>query len=124
VRDVPIKEFIPKIIQGWQGRPKGMLQVLWECGFIDEQNLNQYTINRRKDEMGILQPETSLKFLLGNCLDFEEEKSLLQSKGRILGAKIDRTPKCHCKLAGEGIEYSWGCAKNFFRQQPLKDKRK
>jgi hypothetical protein len=106
VRDVPIKEFIPKIIQGWQGRPKGMLQVLWECGFIDEQNLNQYTITGRKDEMGILQPETSLKFLLGNCLDFEEEKSLLQSKGRILGAKIDRTPKCHCKLAGEGIEYS------------------
>jgi hypothetical protein len=71
--------------------------------------------------MGILLPYTSLKFLLGNCIDFEEEESLLQSKGRLLGSKIDQTPKCHCKLAGEGIEYSWGCAKNFFRQQPLKD---
>jgi hypothetical protein len=87
-------------------------------------NLNQYTVTGRKDEMCILQPETSLKFLLGNCLDFEEEESLLQSKGRILRAKIDSTPKCHCELAGERIEYSWGCAKNFFRQQPLKDKRK
>jgi hypothetical protein len=29
-------ELIPKIIQGWQGRTKGMLQVLWECGFIDK----------------------------------------------------------------------------------------
>jgi len=124
VADIPIEILIPKTLQGWQGKPKGMLQVLWERGFIDEKNLNQYTVTGRKDEMGILQPETSLKFLLGNCLDFEEEESLLQSKGRILGAKIDRTPKCHCELAGEGIEYSWGCAKNFFRQQPLKDKRK
>jgi hypothetical protein len=122
--DIPIEEFIPKMVQGWQGKPKGMLQVLWERGFIDVTNINQYTVGGRKDEMGVLQTETSLKFLLGNCLDFEEEESLLQSKGRILGAKIDRTPKCHCELAGEGIEYSWGCAKNYFRQQPLKDKRK
>jgi hypothetical protein len=81
---------------------------------IDEKNLNQYTVTGRKDEMSILQPETSLKFLLGNCLDFEEEELLLQSKGRILRAKIDQTPKCHCELAGEGIEYSWGCVKKFF----------
>ena len=101
-----------------------MLQVLWERGLIDEQNLAQYTVNGRKDEMGILQHHTSLKLLLGNCIDFEEEESLLQSKGRLLGAVIDQTPKCHCELAREGIEYSWGCAKNFFRQQPLKDKRK
>ena len=24
------------IIKGWQGQPKGMFQVLYECGFIDE----------------------------------------------------------------------------------------
>jgi len=36
---------------------------------------------------------------------------------------MDRTPKCHCELAGEGIEYAWGCAKNHYRRQPLKDKR-
>jgi hypothetical protein len=122
--NVPVEELVPKTLQGWQGKPKGMLQVLWERGFIDQENLAQYTVNGRKDEMGILQHHTSLKLLLGNCIDFEEEESLLQSKGRLLGAKIDRTPKCHCELAGEGIEYSWGCAKNFFRQQPLKDKRK
>jgi hypothetical protein len=32
--------------------------------------------------------------------------------------------KSHCELVGEGIEYSWGCAKNFHRQQPTKEKRK
>jgi hypothetical protein len=100
-----------------------MLQVLWEHGFIDVTNINQYTVGGRKDEMGVLQMEMSLKFLWQNCLDFEEEESLLQSKGRILGAKVDQTPKCHFELAGKGIGYSWGCAKNFFCQQPLKDKR-
>jgi hypothetical protein len=38
--------------------------------------------------------------------------------------KVDRTPKCHCKLSGEGIKYSWGCAKNFYQQQPISEKRK
>jgi len=36
---------------------------------------------------------------------------------------VDCTPKCHCELAGEGIEYAWGCAKNLYRKQPLKTKR-
>ena len=36
---------------------------------------------------------------------------------------MDRTPKCHCELAGEGVEYAWGCAKNHYQWQPLKDKR-
>jgi hypothetical protein len=101
-----------------------MLQVLWECGPFDEKNLAQYTVKGQKDEMGILQHHTSLKFLLGNCIDFEEEELLLQSKGRLLAAKANKTPKHHRKLAREGIEYSWGCVKNFFCQQPLKDKRK
>jgi len=41
-----------------------------------------------------------------------------------MGVIIDRTPKCHCELAGEGIEYSWGCAKNEYRHKPLSSKRK
>ena len=28
-----------QVIEGWVGRPKGMLQVLWERGFIDEEEL-------------------------------------------------------------------------------------
>ncbi len=48
----------------------------------------------------------------------------MQAQGRSLGVTVDRTPKCHCELAGEGIEYSWGCAKNFYRQQPIREKRK
>ena len=49
---------------------------------------------------------------------------MLQSMGRKMGVMIDRTPKCHPELAGEGIEYSWGCAKNFYRRLPLREKKK
>lgn len=33
------------------------------------------------------------------------------------------SPKYHCELAGEGIEYSWGFAKKIFRRIPLIDKK-
>lgn len=33
------------------------------------------------------------------------------------------TPKYHCKLAGEGIEYSWGGAKRIYRRYPMIEKR-
>jgi len=105
------------------GKQKGILQVLWERGFIDEANINQYTMDGRKDAFGVHQPQTSLKHLLSSCTDFEEEESLLQSMGRRMGVLVDRTPKCHCELAGEGIEYSWGCSKNYYRSLPLKEKK-
>ena len=34
-----------KILEGWQGKAKGLLQVLWERGFIDPNNLDRYTLN-------------------------------------------------------------------------------
>lgn len=118
-----VKEDLLKMKIGWVGKPKGTYQVLWERGFLDPNNLNQYTMDGRKDQCGIHQPHTSLKYLLGSCRDFQEEESLLQTMGRKLGVTVDRTPKCHCELAGEGIEYSWGCAKNYFRCLPLREKK-
>jgi hypothetical protein len=39
----------------------------------------KYTIIGRKNALGILMPETSLKQILANCGDFEEEEMMLQS---------------------------------------------
>jgi hypothetical protein len=33
--------------------------------------------------------------------------------------RVDRTPKCHPELAGEGIEYMWALAKLYYRHKPL-----
>jgi hypothetical protein len=113
-----------EVKEGWEGKPKGMEQVLWERGWIDiTRPRKDYSKLGTKDSMGALQKDTSFLELLANCADFENEETLLQSKGQDMGILVDRTPKCHCELAGEGIEYSWGCAKNLYRRQPLKTKR-
>ena len=114
----------PVILEGWCGKAKGMMQVLWERGFIDANNMKEYTLAGSKDEFGVVNKSTSLKYLLENLSDFVEEESLLQTNARKMGIQVDRTPKCHAEIAGEGIEYTWGFAKNHFRRQPLDVKRK
>ncbi len=119
---LPINETKPKVVEGWEAKPKGLLQVLWERGIVDESRLSEYTINERQNGYGIVDKTFALKSLMANCLDFEEEETLLQSMGREMGVLVDQTPKCHFEMAGEGIEYSWGCAKNSFRYVPVKRK--
>jgi hypothetical protein len=36
---------------------------------------------------------------------------------------VERTPKCHPELAGDGIEYVWALAKLYYHHQPLSRKR-
>jgi len=106
-----------EILKGWQGHPKGMLQVLWERGFIDgSKSEKYYPLEGRKDQFGNVDPTTSVKMLMERQMDFVEEETLLQYHGRQLGVIIDRTPKCHPEMAGEGIEYNCGCAKGFYRR--------
>jgi hypothetical protein len=125
-RGIPTTEEYEDILEGWLGKLKGLLQVCWEHGLLDPNKKidKAYTVNGRKDALGILNLDYSLKSLLGSCVDFDEEETMLQSMGRKMGALIDRTPKCHPELAGEGIEYSWGCAKNYYQRLPLEENRK
>jgi len=75
-----------------------------------------------RDDAGIVRPDSCLVKLMEACTDFEEEQTLLQKMvekmcGRPGQFTLDRSPKCHCELAGEGIEYAWGCAKNLLLLQ-------
>ena len=58
------------------------------------------------------------------CSDFVNEKTLLQVNLSKLGIEVHQSPKCHSELAREEIEYSWRFANNYYRQLPLKLKRK
>jgi hypothetical protein len=40
-----------------------------------------------------------------------------------MGVIINQTPKCHCELAGEGVEYSWACAINEFHKNTIWQKK-
>jgi hypothetical protein len=114
---IPIKEEIRKISEGWEGKSKGLLQVLWERGWINNEDgkaCQNYTITRKKNEYNLIMPETSLKLLMTSCTDFKEEETMLQSIGAKMGILVNRSPKCHCEIAGEGLEYSWACMKNHY----------
>ena len=112
--------------KGWEGRPKGLLQVLWERGWIDEAQRDKYTMDVATDGDGeVLEgaEDWSLKCLMASCLDFAEEMTALQHVGSQLGVSVIITPKFHAELAGEGVEYSWGVAKGIYRRKPLNSKK-
>ena len=55
--------------------------------------------------------------------DFLNEVTLLQYHAEEMGVSIDRTPKCHPEMAGEGIEYIWALAKLKYRRATILKKR-
>ena len=47
----------------------------------------------------------SMKYVLGNCEDLMNEKSALQALVEARGHILVMSPKGHCELACQGIEY-------------------
>ncbi|KAI2496097.1 hypothetical protein MHU86_18423 [Fragilaria crotonensis] len=71
------------VLQGWEGKAKGMEQILWERGWIDpSQDRRTYTVNGKKDSMGAFRKDTSLRYLMSNLKDFEGQETMLQLKAR------------------------------------------
>jgi hypothetical protein len=98
------------LIPGWAGKGKGLLQVLWERGWIDESKISQYKKVVTNDA-GYPVKEFSLGMMLDSCTDFANETTQLEFVCESLGAEAIITTKYHAEYAGEGIEYSWGAAK-------------
>ena len=88
-KGIAISKDMQEINEGWVNQPKGMLQVLYERGYIDKQKVTHprsmsYSKKGRKchiDAEGELS-ETGKKFslhhLLSNCINFLHEKSDLE----------------------------------------------
>jgi hypothetical protein len=123
------------IKEGWCNKQKGALQILFERGFINLSiPLSNYSFEVKrswKDDDGSILPqfhEFCLKNLLSTCEDFRNEVSAMEDLALSLSTPTSNvtilfSPKYHCEIAGEGIEYSWGMAKRQFRNRPLCDKR-
>jgi hypothetical protein len=114
-----------KVEEGWVGKAKGMFQVLWERGWVDEARWKDYRlVARDPDDDDRIIESLSLKFLMESCHDFQNEVTQLQTVASSYGMRVEMTPKYHAEIAGCGIEYSWGAAKSRYRQIPLDKKRK
>jgi hypothetical protein len=122
---IPLHVNNPEVTQGWEGKPKGLLQVLWERGFIDESKpVNCYTVDGRKVPItGEIDSTYSLRHMIRGCQDFKEEETALEHLAAQLSVTVRLTPKFHAELAGEGIEYSWAHAKGHYRRMPLARKK-
>jgi hypothetical protein len=123
---------------GWCGAPKGMLQILWERGWINEEKIEEYTMTGKKHHFEVSEngkqqikdeyKKYQLPDLLSNCEDFENELTELEHLAECLSTQqsmvqVLMTTKYHCEIAGEGIEMAWGYAKRCFKSLPLKDRR-
>ena len=122
---LPIKNSSEVISDGWHERQKGALQILFERGWICPDFIQHYTLDGKKENRSFQSngrsdkiqnsptssapPEDptgcnySIKSILKLQSDFTNELTLLQFHGNKLGVVIDRTPKCHPEIAGEGI---------------------
>ena len=130
---------VEEIIPGWDGKQKGLLQILFERGMIDpllvkNSKGGKYSRNGKKTDYvdGKLSEEGkkfSLEFLMNNCVDFLEEKTDLEHladsicEDREHNSSVAFTPKFHCEIAGDGVEYSWGASKRWYRKQSFASKR-
>ncbi len=126
------------INEGWVGKPKALLHVHWEQGWIDESqckestnkeeykilNTSCYTLNRKKNPItGNLDESMSLWRAIDKCFDFIHEETALQYLGSQLGIKVMLTPKFHCKFAGKKIEHNWAHAKAKMQRTSIREKR-
>jgi hypothetical protein len=107
------KHVTHKVKPGWEGKGKGMLQILYERGWICREQLDQ---NKKKvvDDAGLIVKEYSLGNLLETCTNFANKKTQLEYVCGSLGVKVLITTKYHAEYAGEGIAYSWGTAKAIY----------
>ena len=108
-----MKSVETNLTPSWVWKPKGMFHVAYERGLLDLETycVEDFTEKGLPDH----EDETSLVVLLSKCSDFMNEEILLTKMVRKMGAKLARSPKYHCKLAGKGIKYTWGNAKMCYR---------
>ena len=106
--NLPIKKQVDKVIEGWVGKSKGSLQLLYERGWIDVDKLKQYTVNGKVDIYGSIIPGTSLTAMMLEQTDFANEESLLEMYARMMGVESGKSPIAHPEVAGEGVEFDWG----------------
>ena len=85
------------------------------------------------DDNGDILPQYRRFFLctlMANCADFKEEKSAMEvlledlTTKSLNNQKVELlvSPKYHCKLAGEGVEYVWAVMKKYYQSKPLEEK--
>ncbi|CAM9816199.1 unnamed protein product [Sphacelaria rigidula] len=92
---------------GYVGVPKGSKQVLWERGLWESDMFTSDTVHADMD----------VATVLANLPVFKQEKGALQAVVEGRGHILVVSPKFHPEVAGVGIGYSWGKAKQTYHRE-------
>jgi hypothetical protein len=103
--------------EGYVGKPKGMKQIAWERGLHKPECAGKMHGDSIPEDDESKDRSLSLKYVLSNCWDFAHEKTALQELVESRGHILRMCVKGHPELAGVGVEYSWGKAKQKFRRE-------
>jgi len=106
-------EDVEKTVDGYVGAPKGIEDVLFETGWLDPKVT--YTLEAKVVD-GVEDTSKSLRHILSRRYDFVHETTFMADLVQRLGCFLRMSPKCHPELAGQGIEYTNGKAKHYFRK--------
>ena len=122
---IPLKYSHPKVIKGWMNKSKGMMQILYERGFINPNwSVKDCTQKGLKFPNGGYDTKLKYRKMVEDLPDFKGEQTRLEYFAEKLGVHIGYSPKYHPEIAGEGIEFCWALSKSWYRKQPLREKRK
>ena len=102
---------------GWAGKGKGLLQVLWGRGWIDESKISQYK-KIVTDDAGYI-----VKEMLETCTDFANEKTQLEFVCRSLGTEALITTKYPCRVCRRGHYIFLGGSKRSVWTLPTRHKK-
>jgi hypothetical protein len=121
--NIELSDCRKQIATGWEGQPKGLLQVLGERELIERDLLDKCTLDGRKDHItGIVDLQFLLQNIMAECTDFKPKEMACQYLGLQLGVTDRFTPAFHAELAGECVEYSWAHANAYYQSMPLSRK--
>jgi hypothetical protein len=115
-------EWVSKEIEGYVNKPKGIKQILHERGLYHKEMVGHSTyLKKLADfaEQGQSLPNQShidMEFVLSQQHDFMNEKPNIQNMIEARGHIFLPSVKCHPEMAGNGIEYIWGCSERIFRK--------
>ena len=88
VNGIAIKKNVQKVREGWMGKNKGILQVLYERRWIDISKINQCRMDPVKDNNGnVIDDAYSLKMIMERQTDFQNEK---KHYSNIMWQKLDQ----------------------------------
>ena len=63
---IDLTYMVSQVVQGWEAKAKGLFQVLWEHGWVNENEITKYKVSVGED----VNQEYSLQSLMSNCEDF------------------------------------------------------